>query len=319
SANLKFISTVMWDARETFTDAKSDLCIRDSRPLRCFATADFDLLHQANSAVTGHAQAAQALTAAEQRAIVDFEKSLFTAQITSNDAGNLSDAGAKGGPGELLNTNFYFGINDLDSGDYKTGAPFNREVMALFTNWRGLDRPAPANPPGRGRTPPPAPTPTDIARASIARGEQIFNNKPFNISRVKGFNDELRLSLQRATCASCHSAPNVGSHSVPRLFNTGVADASLRTPDMPLYTLKNKLTGEIMETTDPGSALTTGKWRDIGRFKVPSLRAIESRSPYFHNGSVADLTDVVKFYDKRFGIGLTPQEVNDLTAFLKVL
>lgn len=321
TTNLKFLSTVMWDARETFADARSNLCIRNSRPLQCFATTDFDLLHQSNSAVTGHAQAAQGLTAAEQRSIVDFEKTLFTAQITSLAAGNLTDAGAKGGPLGLAKNNFYFGINDIDVGDYLSGAPFDRNVMAMFTAWRGLDRPTPPIPPAQGRPGQPGQPPSaiNIARASVARGEQIFNNKPFNVSGVAGFNGELRVALQRATCTSCHSVGNVGSHSVPRLFNTGVSDASLRTPDMPLYTLRNKLTGEIMETTDPGRAMNTGKWQDIGRFKVPSLRAIEARSPYFHNGGMVELTDVVKFYDKRFKIGLTPQEIIDLTEFLKAL
>ncbi|MFZ6773440.1 cytochrome C [Undibacterium sp. SXout7W] len=319
TTNLKFLSTVMWDGRETFTDAKSNVCITGSRPLRCFATIDTDLLHQSVSAVTGHAQAAQGLTSNEQRSIVDFEKTLFTTQMISKDAGNLNDLGAKGGPQELSKNDYYFGINDVQDGDYKTSAPFNRNVMSLFASWRGLDRPAPPNPPIPVRVAVPAPSAQDQARASIARGEQLFNNRPFNIVRVNGFNDELRVPLQRGTCTSCHSVPNVGSHSIPRLFNTGVSDVALRTADLPLYTLKNKTTGEVVQTTDPGAAMTTGKWSDIGRFKVPSLRGIEARSPYFHNGSIVDLTDVVKFYDKRFAIGLTPQEIADMTAFLKAL
>ena len=322
TTNLKFLSTVMWDGRETFTDVKSNICIIGSRPLRCFAPIDTDLLHQSVSAVTGHAQAAQGLTSAEQRAIVDFEKSLFTTQIISKDAGNLTDLGAKGGPLELSKRDYYFGINDVQDGDYKTAAPFNRNVMTLFTSWRGLDRPQPLTPPIPVRAAPvvaPTPSPQDQARASIARGEQLFNTRPFNIVRVNGFNDELRVPLQRGTCTSCHNTPDVGSHSIPRLFNTGVSDVSLRTIDLPLYTLKNKTTGEVLQTTDPGAAMTTGRWNDIGRFKAPSLRGIESRSPYFHNGSLADLSDVVKFYDKRFAIGLTPQEIADMTAFLKAL
>ena len=322
ATNLKFSNTVMWDARETFSDANSKLCVIGSRPLQCFATVDFDLLHQSNSAVTGHAQAAQGLTAAEQRAIVDFEKTLFTAQLTSLDAGSLNAAGARGGPNALATNNFYFGINDLSAGDYLTGVPFNRNVMAMFGAWRGLDNRPPPPPPIPGRPAPPPPPPVsqiDLARASIARGEGIFNNKPFNISNVSGFGDELRRPLQRGTCASCHSTPNVGTNSVPHLFNTGTTAASLRTPDLPLYTLKNSATGEILEVSDPGAALQTGKWKDVGRVKVPSLRAIESRSPYFHNGSAKELVDVVKFYDKRFSIGFTAQEVNDLTAFLKAL
>lgn len=320
TTNLKFISSVMWDARETLVDAKSNLCIIGSRPAQCFAPTDLDLLHQSNSAVTGHAQAAQGLTALEQKAIVDFEKTLFTAQISSNAAGSLLALGARGGPNALAGNAYYFGINDIEAGDYITGAAFTRNVMAMFGTWRGLDNRPPPPIPGRPNPPaPPAATATDVARASIARGEGIFNNRPFNITNVSGFNDELRRPLQRGTCTSCHSTPNVGNNSVPRLFNTGTSTAALRTPDLPLYTLKNIATGETIEITDPGSALQSGKWKDIGRIKVPNLRSIESRSPYFHNGSLNDLSDVVKFYDKRFAIGLTPQEIADLTAFLQVL
>ena len=151
----------------------------------------------------------------------------------------------------------------------------------------------------------------------MARGELIFNNRPFNITQVAGF-DELRVPT-RGTCTSCHSTPNTGSHSVTRLMNTGVSDGALRTPDLPLYTLRNSLTGEVVQSTDPGAALVSGKWRDIGKVKVPTLRALESRSPYFHNGSAAEIADVVRFYDRRFRMGLNPQEAADLAAFLKVL
>jgi len=323
TTNLKFTSSVMWDSRETASDPTSALCLKDVRPTQCFATADASLLHQSNDAVRGHAEAAQDLTAAEQRAIVDFEKTLFTTQVSSIDAGSLTDAGALGGPAQLASAAFYFGINDLESGDYQTGAPFNRNVMALFGAWRNLDRPAPPPPPparGRPAPPPPAPvSPQNLARASIARGEQIFNNKPFNITGVAGFNDELRRPLQRGTCASCHDTPASGTHSIVRMFNTGVSDGSRRTADMPLYTLRNNVTGETVATTDPGAAMQTGKWKDIGRVKVPGLRGIESRSPYFHNGSVHTIEDIVTFYDKRFAIGFTAQEAADLAAFMKAL
>ncbi|MFS2139636.1 cytochrome C [Duganella sp. Dugasp56] len=323
TTNLKFASSVMWDSRETPADANSTVCLKDVRPAQCYTAVDAGLLHQANDAVRGHAEAAQDLTAAEQRAIVDFEKTLFTAQISSIDAGSLTEAGALGGPTSLASTAFYYGINDLLSGDYQTGAPFNRNVMAIFGAWRNLDRPAPPPPPpvrGRPAPPPPAaPSAQNLARASIARGEQIFNNKPFNITNVAGFNDELRRPLQRGSCASCHDAPNAGTHSVTRMFNTGVSDGARRTADMPLYTLRNNATGETVATTDPGAAMLSGKWRDIGKVKVPSLRGIESRSPYFHNGSVHTIEDIVTFYDTRFNIGFTPQEAADLAAFLKAL
>lgn len=321
TTNLAFSTSVMWDGRETQTDPASRLCIVGARPAQCYASIDTDLLHQANSAVRGHAEAAADLSAADQRAIVTFEQALFTAQTVSRDAGSLLDAGALGGPQALSRQGFHFGINDVQAGDYASGAPFQRNAMALFGAWRNLANPAPPPPPPvRGQPAPAPPAPVsalNLARASVARGEQIFNTRPFNITGVAGF-DELRVPT-RGTCTSCHSTPNVGSHSVPRLFNTGVADASRRTADQPLYTLRNRLTGELVETTDPGAALVTGKWGDIGKVKTPSLRALESRSPYFHNGAASEIADVVGFYDKRFRIGFTPQEAADLGAFLKVL
>jgi hypothetical protein len=48
-------------------------------------------------------------------------------------------------------------------------------------------------------------------------------------------------------------------------LNIGIADASRRTPDMPLYTLRHNVAPfEEVQTTDPGRALITGAWKDIG-------------------------------------------------------
>jgi cytochrome c peroxidase len=76
---------------------------------------------------------------------------------------------------------------------------------------------------------------------------------------------------------------------------------------------------EIVQTTDPGRALITGKWNDIGKVKGPILRGLASRAPYFHNGSATTLSDVIEFYDQRFGIGFSAQEKTDLVAFLSAL
>lgn len=71
--------------------------------------------------------------------------------------------------------------------------------------------------------------------------------------------------------------------------------------------------------TDPGRALITGKWSDVGRFKGPILRALAGRAPYFHNGAAATLAEVVNFYDTRFAMELTEQDKDDLIAFLRSL
>ena len=88
---------------------------------------------------------------------------------------------------------------------------------------------------------------------------------------------------------------------------------------MPLYVLRNPATGEEVETTDPGAAMVTGRWGDIGRFKTPNLRGAAARAPYFHDGSARDLDAVVRFYDRRFRMGMNPQEIADMAAFLKAL
>jgi cytochrome c peroxidase len=102
-------------------------------------------------------------------------------------------------------------------------------------------------------------------------------------------------------------------------LNIGGADASRRTTDRPLYTLRRQATGETVQTTDPGRAMVTGTWNDIGKFKGPVLRALAARPPYFHDGSAATLADVIRFYDVRFQARFSDQEKADLLAFLQAL
>jgi cytochrome c peroxidase len=74
-----------------------------------------------------------------------------------------------------------------------------------------------------------------------------------------------------------------------------------------------------MVTNDPGRALVTGRCADIGKFTVPQLRGLAGREPYFHDGSAGSLAEVVGFYDRRFAIGLTAEERQDLVNFLAAL
>ncbi len=287
STNLRFLSTVMWDGRETFTDK----------------TIHFDLRSQADHANQGHAQDPNPLTDAQQESIVNFETALFTAQAYDNNAKSLIAVGAQGGPRQLSSQDFYIGINDL-FGDSVTQEPFSPIVFTLYDAWKDL---------AGG---------ISNARAAVARGQELFNTKLIKITDVSGINDEAAFgnpAVVNGTCTTCHNSPNAGDHSVAAPLNIGIADAGRRTPDMPLYTLRNKATGETIQTTDPGRALITGKWKDIGRFKGPILRGLAARAPYFHDGSAKDLEKVIDFYDQRFGIGFTEQEKSDLIAFLRTL
>jgi cytochrome c peroxidase len=250
-----------------------------------------DLLHQANDATTGHAQGAD-LPENVKRQIVDFETLLTSAQIIG-PGGKLDEHGNRGGPLPLSAQQFFLGINDpLDP-----NAHFTPNAFDLFSSV-GV---------------------ADDSQAAVGRGQAIFNTKPIAIQNVTGLNDVLGIATIGGTCTTCHNTPNVGNHSVPLAVNIGINDASRRTPEMPLFLLANKTTGETVQTLDPGRALITGKWKDIGKTKGPILRALSGRAPYFHNGSAATLNDVVDFYDTRFSIGLTAKEKSDLVAFLSAL
>ena len=120
------------------------------------------------------------------------------------------------------------------------------------------------------------------------------------------------------TCTVCHDTPNVGNHSVKAPLDIGLTDPAVA-PYLPIITLRHKVTGAMVETTDPGRALISGRWSDINRFKGPVLRALSARAPYFHNGAAKTLEEVIDFYERRFAIGLTPQERADLLAFLRAL
>ena len=142
----------------------------------------------------------------------------------------------------------------------------------------------------------------------------------FDEDYLRRLNDELGVETPPGTCTTCHDTPTSGNHSIPAPLDIGLTDAKRRTPDLPLYTLRNKQNpGEIIQTTDPGRALVTGKWKDIGRFKGPILRGLAARAPYFHNGFASDLDAAVDFYNDRFGLGLTDAEHDDLVAFLLTL
>jgi hypothetical protein len=295
STNLRFLNTVMWDGRETLQKL-----LPTNAADQNLAALLFDLKDQANGATRGHAQGSRDLTELERQQIVDFEMGLTTAQDFDFRAGALTIAGATGGAHSLRGQPFFVGTNDL-AVDASTTPPSVEPPaagMTLFAAWTHSYIPA---------------------QAAVARGEVLFNTKPLTITGVGGLNDALGLPAMRGTCTTCHNTPNVGNHSVSAPLNIGIADASRRTPDLPLYTFREKATGATVQTTDPGRALISGKWADMGKFKGPILRGLAARAPYFHNGSAQTLGDVVDFYNVRFAIGLTAQQRADLVAFLRTL
>ena len=299
TTNLQFLTTVMWDGRESSPQTGTQKIAYVTNPSDLMA----DLAQQAMDATTGHAQAANPPTAAQLQEIVNFEVSLRSAQVADFRAGMLNAGGAAGGSTALVSQPFFVGINDsfpLTFGFNPTGAPFNQVIFTLFDAWQNS---------------------SNKARARIARGQNLFNTKTISISNVAGLNDALGVPVLSGTCGTCHDSPNVGNHSYPAPLNIGVSDLNspLDVSYLPVFTLQNNQTGEIVQTTDPARALITGLWVDIGKVKGPVLRGLAARAPYFHNGSAATLEDVVQFYDRRFDIGFTAKEKEDLIAFLNSL
>jgi hypothetical protein len=253
-------------------------------------------------------------TAAQQQAIVEFEMGLSTAQSEDQGAGSLAAQGAAGGPENVDAQSFFIGVND-PVGLNPSNAPFTSVVFNIFDAWKTAGNPH---------------------RASIARGQEIFNTRTFTVSGVGGINGATFTNTATntsvtvpdsivATCGICHDNPNGGNHSTSAPLNIGIATADTPTVNpldlgyLPRITLRNIHTLETVTTTDPGRAMITGKFADIGRFKGPLLRGLAARAPYFHNGAAQTLLDAVNFYDVRFQIGLSAQEKADLVAFLNSL
>ena len=87
----------------------------------------------------------------------------------------------------------------------------------------------------------------------------------------------LRL-FQEVGCTACHSGPLLTNSSY---HNVG------------LYNLDGR---GAYPARQAGLYDVTGQVRDMGRFRVPSLRNVARTAPYYHDGSAATLADVLDVY-----------------------
>jgi cytochrome c peroxidase len=87
--------------------------------------------------------------------------------------------------------------------------------------------------------------------------------------------------------------------------------------------------------TDNGLGVITGNNADNGKFRTPSLRNLIFTAPYMHDGRFATIDEVITFYSTGLqnsptidplmknvaqgGVLLSPQDMNDLKAFLLTL
>lgn len=94
-------------------------------------------------------------------------------------------------------------------------------------------------------------------------------------------------------CATCHSGPYFTDANT-RLHPPG---DSMAEPESPSYASRSA----------------------TKQYRTPPLKGVWQHAPYFHDGSAATLIDVVRTYDRKRGLGLTQQQVTDLSEYLKSL
>jgi cytochrome c peroxidase len=104
-------------------------------------------------------------------------------------------------------------------------------------------------------------------------------------------------------CASCHNGPLLGGNSIQKF---GV--------------VKDYWSATQSEKRDPGRFEVTKKEADLYTFRVPMLRNIAKTTPYFHDGSVAELKEAVRIMaEVQLAKVLSDFEVKSIVAFLESL
>ena len=263
------------------------------------------LAAQMADAAQTHLEMTSLLSAEQKRAIADFETRLFVAQQTSRQGGALDTHGAQGGPAKLR--------------DSEPGAlgSIGRPVWSEFEAWDKLTAESA-----------PDLTPQQIAfRHSVARGARTFRDKTFLIADSAGINSPVGFGNPvRNSCVFCHNMSQMGNDVAPGQVDLGTTTLPFadRFADLPLFRITclkdpHPHYGRVIHTYDPGYALTTGRCADVGKITLQSMRGLAARAPYFSNGLARDLRAIVDYYERRYAIGYSEQEKQDLVNLMSAL
>ncbi len=161
------------------------------------------------------------------------------------------------------------------------------------------------------------PTAENLSKALAAYQKTLVGTSAYD-RYAEGETDAISASAQRglelfggkANCTTCHMGDDF---TEGRFENIGTYDGKTY--------------------RDKGRGAVTKKEEDNGKFKVPSLRNIAITAPYMHDGSMANLKEVIEYYNaplkhrpNAIGISsevknldLTTDEMQDLEAFLMTL
>ena len=272
---------------------------------------------QAVEAAVTHLQFDGALDDERLRRIVDFERQVYVAQVRDKAAGDLME---RDGPPGL-------GVRNLAAGrDGLLGNNITNFVIPLGGQWKTFPASPEASTAAQNR-----------ARESIARGHDVFMFRTFWIRDAMHLNTVGLGNPTKRTCATCHGMHmmgmdiangwmDIGTTNLPWAHEEPLNPWNEQKPQLPLFRITCKpdvaphpFLGRVIYTQDPGRALISGKCNDVGTIVMQQLRGLSARAPYFSNGSASTLREMVDFYDRRFNIGFTEQEREDLANFLGAL
>lgn len=132
------------------------------------------------------------------------------------------------------------------------------------------------------------------------------NKKAMTTQQIRGME-----TFASAGCTGCHSGAAFNGPTMA--FGQGFY-AKFPTFADDTYNEKYKL------SADKGREVATGKTDDAHMYRVPTLRNITDTAPYFHNGSVNELSEAVRVMAKtQINKDLSENEVKDIVAFLSAL
>jgi len=333
TTNTRFDSAVLWDGRQNILNLRTQV-----------------------KAAARTLMLGPSVTDAQADNVAQFMTSVFTAQDFDFHAGILSARGARGGAENLKNlavsadapctpltdpTPIFAPASVPLVTPQPTACTDPTRAFDLFTAWQNLPVASEFRP----------------GRASVARGERIFNTRQFTFPGLPG----------TFSCTACHTTTDVGNFPFVSP-NNAEPNASLfvrygldspeflahlatrdnrmrsfvqRTAELPVYqislaqgvvplqdcvpailpnlTTEQPMLETLNRSTDPGRALVTGACADIGAAKPPILRGLATRAPYFHNGAAETIEDVVNYYDVILRANFSRQDRADLEAFLRAL
>ena len=339
NTNVHLDSSVLWDGRDSITT------IATSQVPKAIQS----LLTTSNG---GNCAGCPGTNPAVNQDIANFMLGVFTDQVFDTAAGTdaagnctLTPPGTICGAGRTFAQGAQAGVHNLLQLALGPNVP--------CTNT--LESPCVANVPGYDLFDAWANLPLDgeveddnlrnAARRSVFRGQQLFNTAVLNVP------PDLQALLGTTThCTGCHATRNIGNNpsaaffarvgtdsldiinqllSQSNLSSATLADLAIykqEVSELPQYCLRPTSSvssapcgsgpGDVV-TTDPGRAMVSGNIADAGKFKPPILRGLAARSPYFHAGTAQNIQMLIHFYNARFQIGLSEDQVNDLGSFLE--